>query len=101
VTPRTRTAHRPKAPDESPGDVIAAYADGTIIPKLTPTKVVEGRRPRVHYASPGPDRWKERSRTLAGIAKAMAEQWGGGHVESSEVLAQSEMGADCALRPEG
>lgn len=25
------TAHRPKVPDESPGDVIAAYADGTII----------------------------------------------------------------------
>lgn len=30
----------------------------------------------VHRASPGPDRWKERSRTLPGIAKAMAEQWG-------------------------
>ena len=25
---------------------------------------------------PGPDRWKERSRTLAGIAEAMASQWG-------------------------
>ena len=46
------------------------------LPLLTPTDVVEGRRPRVHYASPGPDRWKERSRTLAGIAKAMAGQWG-------------------------
>jgi hypothetical protein len=31
---------------------------------------------RVHRASPGPDRWKERSRTLTGIAKAMASQWG-------------------------
>jgi len=31
---------------------------------------------RVHRASPGPDRWKERSRTLTGIANAMAEQWG-------------------------
>jgi len=30
----------------------------------------------VHRASPSPDRWKERSRTLPGIAKAMAEQWG-------------------------
>lgn len=30
----------------------------------------------VHRASPGPDRWKERSRTLPGIAKAMAWQWG-------------------------
>lgn len=25
---------------------------------------------------PGPDRWKERSRTDPGIAAAMAEQWG-------------------------
>lgn len=27
--------------------------------------------------SPGPDRWKERSRTYQGIANAMAAQWGG------------------------
>lgn len=46
------------------------------LPELTPTKIVLGRVPRVHYASPGPDRWKERSRTLAGIAEAMADQWG-------------------------
>ena len=31
---------------------------------------------RVHRAPPSPDRWKDRSRTLAGIADAMAEQWG-------------------------
>lgn len=43
---------------------------------LKPTNVVEGRTPRVHYASPGKDRWKERSRTLSGIAAAMADQWG-------------------------
>jgi hypothetical protein len=36
-----------------------------------------GRTPRVHFASPGPDRWKERSRTMQGIADAMADQWGG------------------------
>lgn len=30
----------------------------------------------VHMASPGPDRWKERSRTYNGIAQAMADQWG-------------------------
>jgi site-specific DNA-cytosine methylase len=46
------------------------------LPKLQPTNIVEGRVPRVHHASPGPDRWKERSRTLPGIAAAMAEQWG-------------------------
>ena len=27
---------------------------------------------------PGPDRWKERSRTYEGIALAMAQQWGTG-----------------------
>ena len=46
------------------------------LPKLVPTNIVEGRTPRVHHASPGPDRWKERSRTLTGIAEAMADQWG-------------------------
>lgn len=46
------------------------------LPLLVPTNIVEGRVPRVHHASPGPDRWKERSRTLQGIADAMAEQWG-------------------------
>jgi hypothetical protein len=46
------------------------------LPNLVPTDIVEGRTPRVHFASPGPDRWKERSRTLTGIADAMAAQWG-------------------------
>jgi hypothetical protein len=43
-----------------------------------PPKDVIARRQwaRVHRASPGPDRWKERSRTLLGIAEAMADQWG-------------------------
>lgn len=40
------------------------------------------RRPRVHHASPGPDRWKERSRTLQGIADAMVDQWGSLALES-------------------
>ena len=46
------------------------------LPKLTPTNVVEGRNPRVHFMPPSKDRWKERSRTYQGIADAMAEQWG-------------------------
>jgi site-specific DNA-cytosine methylase len=46
------------------------------LPPLKPSNVVAGRTPRVHYAAPGPERWKERSRTLPGIAAAMAEQWG-------------------------
>jgi site-specific DNA-cytosine methylase len=47
------------------------------LPPLVPTDVVDGREARVHHASPGPDRWKDRSRTLPGIAAAMADQWGG------------------------
>ena len=43
---------------------------------LVPTDIVEGREAKVHRASPGPDRWKKRSLTYPGIAKAMAEQWG-------------------------
>lgn len=46
------------------------------LPLLKPTKIVSGRQPRVHYESPGPNRWKNRSRTLQGIADAMADQWG-------------------------
>jgi hypothetical protein len=46
------------------------------LPKLTPTNIVEGREARVHRMPPGPDRWKERSRTFTGIAEAMADQWG-------------------------
>ena len=46
------------------------------LPLLRPTSVVEGREARVHRMPPGPDRWKERSRTYEGIAEAMADQWG-------------------------
>jgi len=47
------------------------------LPLLVPTNIVAGRTPRVHHMSPGPDRWKERSRFFPGIAEAMASQWGG------------------------
>ncbi len=46
------------------------------LPMLRPTNIVTGRYPRTHYEPPGPDRWKRRSVTYLGIAKAMAEQWG-------------------------
>jgi len=42
---------------------------------FTPAAPVE-RDPRVWRLPPGPDRWKERSRTYQGIADAMAAQWG-------------------------
>ncbi|WP_282340914.1 DNA cytosine methyltransferase [Pseudomonas sp. PS02288] len=46
------------------------------LPLLTPTDVVDGRSPVVHHMAPGPDRWKNRSRTYQGIADAIADQWG-------------------------
>jgi hypothetical protein len=54
------------------------------LPLLAPTRDVRAEmgllplklRTRTHYAAPGPDRWKARSRTLPGIAVAMADQWG-------------------------
>ena len=54
------------------------------LPPLVPTKRLtppEAGTPehkawsKVHMASPGPNRWKERSRTFPGIAAAMAAQW--------------------------
>jgi site-specific DNA-cytosine methylase len=57
------------------------------LPKLVPNEDAQhvkahmgtlpvSQRNRVHHMPPGPDRWKERSRTYQGIADAMAEQWG-------------------------
>jgi site-specific DNA-cytosine methylase len=46
------------------------------LPKLFATDVVEGREAKIHKMSPGPNRWKERSKTYQGIAIAMANQWG-------------------------
>jgi len=39
---------------------------------LQPTALVSGRVHRVHRMPPGPERWKERSRTYPGIAAAIA-----------------------------
>lgn len=57
------------------------------LPALTPTNIVEGRAQRVHRMSPGPDRWRERSRFFPGIADAMADQWGGYAVNEIERVA--------------
>lgn len=47
------------------------------LPRLQATDRVKGPIiARVHRESPGPDRWKNRSRTPPGIAEAFAEQWG-------------------------
>ena len=55
------------------------------LPPLMPTHVDEDmfapptppeREQSIWKLPLGPDRWKERSRTFDGVAKAMAEQWG-------------------------
>lgn len=57
------------------------------VPKLRRTGTLDGStaRPEIHTASPGPDRWKTRSRTFAGMAEAWADQWGGYAMEQQEV----------------
>lgn len=57
------------------------------LPLLTPTEVVDGRQPKTHWMAPGPDRWKNRSRTFEGIAAAMADQWGDLDVENDALVA--------------
>jgi hypothetical protein len=54
------------------------------LPPLTPTNNVheefkslpKSQTHKVHLMSPGPNRWKERSRTYQGVGDAMAAQWG-------------------------
>ena len=58
------------------GEVKATCLWLNNLPRLRPTECVGGREPRVHLMPPGPDRWKERSRTFQGVADAMGEQWG-------------------------
>ena len=46
------------------------------LPLLVPSNPVPGRKLHWWHQSPGPERWKIKSRTFPGVAKAMAEQWG-------------------------
>ena len=56
------------------------------LPKLVPTNIVDGREQRVFRTPPSPERWKIRSRTFQGIAKAMASQWGKNTLPPQEVI---------------
>jgi hypothetical protein len=63
------------------------------LPPLVPTDDVEAAMRllpkkdthKVHRASPGKNRWKDRSRTYPAIAQAMADQWGA-YVEAELAL---------------
>ncbi len=46
------------------------------LPLLVPTNIVFGNEAKCWKHGPGPDRSKNRARTLPGIANAMALQWG-------------------------
>jgi hypothetical protein len=48
------------------------------LPDLVPLGVFDGTTARAecHRASPGPNRWRERSRTRKAVASAIAKQWG-------------------------
>ncbi|MBD9528412.1 hypothetical protein [Paracoccus sp. PAR01] len=64
------------------GFYLRGLPELTATERLTPPKAtIEPERHRawsaIHRASPGPDRWKIRSRTFEGIAEACADQWGG------------------------
>lgn len=84
-------------PKLEPTDIVvpewAVRSDGTIHlskkgKRDNPTHFLTGRTTRIlsgpqlaqweriHKEPPGPERWKNRSRTYQGIADAMAEQWG-------------------------
>lgn len=73
------------------------------LPPLLPSNIVAGREARVHRMAPGPNRWKERSRTFPGVAAAMAQQWGD-HLIASEPVsgrgsALAQRGAEPTERP--
>ena len=53
---------------------ICLWLEG--LPPLIATDVVEGREQKVWRMPPSADRAKARSRFFAGIAEAMAQQWG-------------------------
>jgi hypothetical protein len=61
------------------------------LPMLRPTDIVAGREARIHNMPPGPDRWRERSRTYTGIAAAMAAQWPGDALVQMELWNMLEL----------
>lgn len=50
----------------------------------------------VHMATPGPNRWKDRSRSFPGIGRAMAEQWGGAGLRTVDLFLDGALNAATA-----
>ncbi len=59
------------------------------LPLLKADRIVSGRTERVHRMGETRDRWRHRSRTPLGMARAMAEQWG-----NAQCTAEAELLAD-------
>lgn len=57
-------------------DLMIAHPPCTHLAVSGARHFAEKRADRIHKMAPGPNRWKERSKTYQGIANAMAEQWG-------------------------
>lgn len=53
------------------------------LPLLRATNNVPGREARVHRMAPSEDRAEKRAETLAGVADAMADQWGSFPMEAA------------------
>jgi hypothetical protein len=78
-------SHRLRPPDQVVQPWMFGHAETKAtclwlkgLPRLRPDRLIlDLRRDRVHREPPGPDRWKRRARTLPGLARAMARQWGG------------------------
>lgn len=62
------------------------------LPLLAPSEIVpvSERKALTHNASPGPNRWRYRSRTQPGLARAMAKQWGGFALAKHEASSRVE-----------
>lgn len=75
------SAFRPPDQMINPWEHGHEYAKATMLwlvnlPPLQPTRIMAKRQRWVDLLPPGPERWRERSRTFPGVAAAMAEQWG-------------------------
>jgi len=58
------------------------------LPLLQPTNIVDGREQRIWKMAPSPERTRLRSKTFSGIARGMAEQWGGSYGSYTTIKAR-------------
>lgn len=69
-------ARRRKWCADNPGLTLPLLRETNRLPGNDKTRRANQTPGGQNKLGPSPDRWKERSRTYEGIAKAMADQWG-------------------------